>query len=146
MLGSWGRGADDFVEMIFGATTQNPDAFPPAVLDVYKDAFRPHGALTPPIDYYRNMDRNWELMAPYAERKIEVPCLMVSARNDPVLTPEMTAGMEERVPDLERVIIEDCGHWTQQEKPAELTQAMLAYLQRLRRSVAYARSLPAKRT
>ena len=29
VLGTWGRGADDFVEMIFGATTQNPDAFPP---------------------------------------------------------------------------------------------------------------------
>jgi epoxide hydrolase A/B len=70
-------------------------------------------------------------MAPYADRKVEVPCLMVSARNDPVLTPEMSVGMEERVPDLERVIIEDCGHWTQQEKPAELTAAMLAYLQRI---------------
>jgi len=59
VLGTWGRGVDDFVEMIFGATTQAPDAFPPAVLDVYKDAFRPVGALTPPLEYYRNMDRNW---------------------------------------------------------------------------------------
>jgi len=133
VLGTWGRGIDDFVEMIFTATTQDPTVFPPHVLAVYKDAFRPHGALTPPIEYYRNMDRNWELMAPYADRKVEVPCLMVSARNDPVLTPEMTVGMEERVPDLERVIIEDCGHWTQQEKPEELTAAMLAYLQRLPR-------------
>ena len=63
VLGSWGRGVDDFVEMIFGATTQNADAFPPAVLDVYKEAFRPVGALTPPIEYYRNLDRNWELTA-----------------------------------------------------------------------------------
>jgi epoxide hydrolase A/B len=60
MLGTWGRGVDDFVEMIFGATTQNAEEFPPAVLDVYKDAFRPVGALTPPIEYYRNMDRNWD--------------------------------------------------------------------------------------
>ena len=131
MLGSWGRGADDFVEMIFGATTQNADAFPPHVLDVYKDAFRPVGALTPPIEYYRNMDRNWELMAPVADRTIDVPCLMISAANDPVLTPAMTLGMEERVPDLERVVIEDCGHWTQQERPEETSQAMLAYLRRL---------------
>ncbi len=65
VLGTWGRGTDDFVEMIFGATTQNADAFPPDVLDVYKDAFRPAGALTPPIEYYRNMDRNWELTAGY---------------------------------------------------------------------------------
>ena len=91
VLGSWGRGVDDFVEMIFGATTQNPDAFPPEVLDVYKDAFRPVGALTPPIEYYRNMDRNWELTAAIADRTIDVPCLMISAANDPVLTPAMTA-------------------------------------------------------
>jgi pimeloyl-ACP methyl ester carboxylesterase len=77
------------------------------------------------------MDRNWELTAHIAHRTIDVPCLMISAANDPVLTPMMTAGMEERVPDLERVVIEDCGHWTQQERPRETSAAMLAYLRRL---------------
>ena len=130
---SWGRGADDFIDMIFSGTasTNNRDAFPPEVLDVYKDAFRPAGALTPPIEYYRNMDRNWELMAPVADRRIDVPCLMISATDDPVLTPAMSEGMEERVPNLERVVIENCGHWTQQERPEETTAAMLSYLQRL---------------
>jgi pimeloyl-ACP methyl ester carboxylesterase len=133
VLQTWGRGVDDFVEMIFGATTQASNAFPSEVLDVYKDAFRPLGALTPPIEYYRNMDRNWELTAGIADRTIDVPCLMISATDDPVLTPAMTLGMEERVPDLERVVIENCGHWTQQERPAETTAAMLAYLRRLER-------------
>ncbi len=134
---SWGRGADDFVEMIFGATTVNSAAFPPAVLDVYKDAFRPAGALTPPLEYYRNMDRNWELTAPVAARTVDVPCLMISAAGDPVLTPAMTAGMEERVPDLERVVIEECGHWTQQERPEETSAAMCSYLNRLREDSAW---------
>jgi pimeloyl-ACP methyl ester carboxylesterase len=129
---SWGRGADDFIDMIFGAArSNNSDAFPPSVLDVYKDAFRPAGALTPPIEYYRNMDRNWELMAPIADRTIDVPCLMISATDDPVLTPAMSEGMEERVPNLERIVIENCGHWTQQERPEETTAAMLSYLERL---------------
>jgi epoxide hydrolase A/B len=130
---SWGRGSDDFIDMIFGgaAGSNNSDAFPPAVLDVYKDAFRPAGALTPPIEYYRNMDRNWELMAPIADRTIDVPCLMISATDDPVLTPAMSEGMEERVPNLERIVIENCGHWTQQERPEETTAAMLSYLERL---------------
>ena len=57
------------------------------MLDVYKTAFRPVGALTPPIEYYRNLDRNWELTAPIADRTIDVPCLMISAADDPVLTP-----------------------------------------------------------
>ncbi len=133
VLGTWGRGSDDFIDMIFGMTTQNADAFPPAVLDVYKDAFRPAGALTPPIEYYRNLDRNWELTTPIADRTVDVPCLMISAADDPVLTPAMTAGMEERVPNLERVVIEDCGHWTQQERPGETNEAMLTYLNKLDR-------------
>ncbi len=132
VLGTWGRGTDDFIEMIFGGEmVRNADAFPRHVLAVYKRAFRPVGALTPPIEYYRNLDRNWELTAPIADRRIEVPCLMISAADDLVLTPAMTAGMEERIPDLERVVIEDCGHWTQQERPEETTAAMLAYLNRL---------------
>jgi pimeloyl-ACP methyl ester carboxylesterase len=132
VFSTWGRGIDDFIEMIFGGpATSNHDAFPPEVLDVFKDAFRGAGALTPPIEYYRNMDRNYELMTPIADRKIDVPCLMISAANDPVLTPAMADGMEERVPNLERVLIENCGHWTQQERPAETTGAMLGYLRRL---------------
>src|SRR5436305_9543881 len=74
------------------------------------------------------MDRNWELMAPIADRTVDVPCLMISATDDPVLTPAMSEGMEERVPNLERVVIENCGHWTQQERPDQTTAAMLGYL------------------
>ena len=129
---SWGRGADDFVELMFrNEWVRNPDAFDDEVLEIYKEAFRPVGALTPPIEYYRNMDRNWELTADLAEVTVGVPCLMITAENDPVLTPAMAEGMEERVPDLEKVMIRDCGHWTQQERPAETTAAMLAYLERL---------------
>jgi pimeloyl-ACP methyl ester carboxylesterase len=129
---SWGRGADDFVDMIFlNEMNRNPAAFTPEVLEVYKDAFRPAGALTPPIEYYRNIDRNWHLTAEIADRTIDAPCLMISAENDIVLSPAMSEGMEERVPNLERVLVRDCGHWTQQERPQETTDAMLGYLTKL---------------
>ena len=126
---SWGRGHDDFVEMIFvNEMLRNADAFPSDVLEEFKRAFRPIGALTPPIEYYRNMDRNWELSAAWADRRIEVPCLMISAADDPVLPPVLTTGMEERIPNLTKVVIDECGHWTQQERPDETTAAMLDYL------------------
>jgi len=130
---SWGdRAHDDFVEVMFGfPATVVAEAFPPDVLDVYKRAFRPVGSLTPPLEYYRNMDRNWELTAPIADRTIDVPCLMISADGDRVLKPAMADGMEARVPMLEKIVIENCGHWTQQERPRETTAAMLAYLKRL---------------
>jgi pimeloyl-ACP methyl ester carboxylesterase len=34
------------------------------------------------------------------------------------------------VSDLETVMIEQCGHWTQQEKPAELNRILVEWLSR----------------
>jgi pimeloyl-ACP methyl ester carboxylesterase len=59
-----------------------------------------------------------------------VPALMISAVNDVVLPPSLSEGMERYVPDLEKVLIRDCGHWTQQEKPEETNAAMLDWLKR----------------
>jgi microsomal epoxide hydrolase/non-specific protein-tyrosine kinase len=53
---------------------------------------------------------------------------MVCAEKDPILKPEMADGMEAHVPNLRKVLIEDCGHWTQQEKPAEVNAALLEFL------------------
>ena len=131
---SWGRGADDFIEMIFlNDMLRNKDAFPPEIIEEFKRAFRPAGALTPPIEYYRNMDRNWELSEAWDDQLITVPCLMICAENDPVLSPAMANGMEARVPNLTKVLINDCGHWTQQERPVETNAAMITYLEGLRR-------------
>ena len=55
---------------------------------------------------------------------------MVTAEWDPVLRPEMASGMSSLVTNLETVMIEKCGHWTQQEKPDELNQAMIDWLKR----------------
>jgi pimeloyl-ACP methyl ester carboxylesterase len=38
--------------------------------------------------------------------------------------------MERFVPDLERVLIHGSGHWTQQEKPAETSRAMIDWLKK----------------
>ena len=54
-------------------------------------------------------------------QKIEVECLMISAANDYVLHPGLTKNMEARVPNLTKVVIDDCGHWTQQEQPEATT-------------------------
>jgi len=81
------------------------------------------------IGWYRNFSRNWELTEGQVE-KIDVPCLMISAADDIVLRPEMTAGMENHIADLEKHIIPDCGHWTQSEKPAELNALMTDWLKR----------------
>ena len=62
--------------------------------------------------------------------KVDVPSLMVMAENDVVLSPAMTEGMERYVPDLERVLVEKSGHWTQQEYPEEVNRAILGWLEK----------------
>ena len=72
------------------------------------------------INWYRNFTRNWERSANLSD-VVEVPSLMIMAENDLVLPPSAADGMEAIVPDLEKHLIRGCGHWTMQEKPAEVS-------------------------
>jgi pimeloyl-ACP methyl ester carboxylesterase len=106
----------------------NADAISDDDLDVYVEAFR-KGGLRGPINYYRNLDANWEATPHFAGRRVEQPTLMIITDKDPILLPQMARGMEQHVPDLRTVLIEDCGHWTQQERPDEVSLAMVRFLQ-----------------
>lgn len=104
-------------------------------LAFYADAFAASG-FRGALNWYRNIMRNWELMAPFAGAKVTVPALYVAGERDLVLrfpgARELVAGLERFVPDLRgKVILPGCGHWTQQERAAEVTQAMLGFLRGL---------------
>ena len=100
----------------------------PGELKVFVDTFTRTG-FTGGINWYRNMTRNWEVSGTM-EQKVHVPGLMIMAEDDVVLSPAMADGMERFVPDLERVLIRHCGHWTQQEHPEETSAAMIDWLTR----------------
>uniref|UniRef100_A0A8C6C1I7 Bifunctional epoxide hydrolase 2 n=1 Tax=Monodon monoceros TaxID=40151 RepID=A0A8C6C1I7_MONMO len=82
-----------------------------------------------PLNWYRNMERNWQWGRKGLGRKILVPALMVTAEKDFVLVPEMSKHMEDWIPHLKRGHIKDCGHWTQMEKPTELNQILIEWLE-----------------
>jgi len=98
-------------------------------LDHYTEAFTESG-FRGPVSWYRNFDRNWERHPEIGAQTIQQPCLMVTAEWDVVLPPSTAEPMPERIPDLETVMIEGCGHWTQQEKPAELNAILIDWLTR----------------
>jgi pimeloyl-ACP methyl ester carboxylesterase len=81
------------------------------------------------INWYRNFTRNWERSEAIVDH-VSVPSLMVMAEKDAVLPPSAADGMETWVPDLDRALIAGSGHWTQQEKPAEVNKVILEWMDR----------------
>ena len=97
-------------------------------LDVYAAAFAA-GGFTGPINWYRNWARNWK-STKGVDQTVRVPALFVGAENDILISRKQIDTMKPLVPDLEMQTIEDCGHWTQQEKPDELNRIILDWLAR----------------
>jgi pimeloyl-ACP methyl ester carboxylesterase len=88
------------------------------------------------LNWYRNIDRNWSLMAPFAGAKVTVPALYVAGERDAVLkfpgTAEILASQKQVVPALQGpILLPGCGHWTQQERPEAVNDAMLGFLRGL---------------
>jgi pimeloyl-ACP methyl ester carboxylesterase len=97
-------------------------------LRVYVEAFS-RGGLAGPFNWYRNIVRNAKILEK-VDSRITVPCLMISSEDDIFLPPSLAEGMEHYLPDLEKQIIAECGHWTQAENPEELNRLMLDWLMR----------------
>ncbi|ABF62637.1 alpha/beta hydrolase fold (plasmid) [Ruegeria sp. TM1040] len=91
-------------------------------LEVFVSAFKASG-FTPGINWYRNMDRNWHILAEI-DPVIRHPALMIYGLQDPIPPSE---NLSEFVPNV-AIRSLDCGHWIQQERPEETTQVMLEWL------------------
>ena len=92
-------------------------------LSVFVAAFESSG-FTGSINWYRNLDRNWHLMADVTPI-IHQPTLMIYGERDTIPKSE---NLKNIVPNLDIVCL-DCGHWIQQEKPEETTQSILNWLE-----------------
>lgn len=97
----------------------------PAEMAVFVDTFTRTG-FTGGINWYRNFTRNWQ-RSENLDHTVRQPSLMIMAENDLVLPPSAADGMERVVPDLARHLVRDSGHWTQQEKPDEVTATILQW-------------------
>jgi pimeloyl-ACP methyl ester carboxylesterase len=92
-------------------------------LSVFVSTFESSG-FTGSINWYRNLDRNWHLLAD-ANPIIHQPTLMIYGEQDMIPKSE---NLKNIVPNLD-IISLDCGHWIQQEKPEETTQSILKWLE-----------------
>jgi pimeloyl-ACP methyl ester carboxylesterase len=98
-------------------------------LSTYVSAFT-EGGIAGPVNWYRNIDRNAGALAHTLDSQITQPTLMIAADSDPVLPLSLIDGMDRWIENLDIVVIEDCGHWTQQEQPEAVNAALIEWLGR----------------
>jgi pimeloyl-ACP methyl ester carboxylesterase len=118
-----------------GAPKTLPAWLSEADIDFYAGEFKRSG-FRGPLNYYRNTDRNWELMAAFAGVPVTVPALYVAGDRDMVVsfpgTAELLANLKQFVPALRNVqMLPGCGHWTQQERPGEVNAAIIDFIRSL---------------
>jgi pimeloyl-ACP methyl ester carboxylesterase len=113
------------------ATDELPAWLTDEDLDFYASEFSRTG-FAGGLNWYRNQDRNWELLAPWQGAVVTPSALFVAGTRDPVVD---FPGMDRLLPNLrmfvpnllDSVLIDGAGHWTQQERPDELSERLVAF-------------------
>jgi pimeloyl-ACP methyl ester carboxylesterase len=123
----------------FLSRMDSPSSLPPwltaADIDFYASEFARTG-FRGGLNWYRNIDRNWELLAPFSGMKVAAPALYVAGDRDLVVkfpgAEQLIANLSKFVPELRATImLPGCGHWTQQERAPQVNAAILDFLRHL---------------
>lgn len=121
----------------FNTTLLLPDALPAWLSQDTLDrsiAELEYSGLVGPLNYYRNAEEDWDALGEFAGRPITVPALFIGGDRDVVTiwAQEAIRRADEVFTDLRgRIIVPDCGHWIQQEKPDAVNAALLTFLSTL---------------
>lgn len=121
------------------STLVDPDTLPPwlepdALADMV--ARFEHGGFRGPLNWYRNVDRTWELTAALHEKPLEQPYLFIAGSKDGVIkfpgARTTVEALREVAPNVRGAhLLEGAGHWVQQERPEEVSRLMLSFLKDL---------------
>jgi pimeloyl-ACP methyl ester carboxylesterase len=99
-------------------------------IDVFTEGFKRTG-FRGGVNWYRNIDRNWELTPFLSEVKIHQPSLFIAGELDAVITMSGPGfdNLENSVLNLkQKILIPGAGHWVQQERPQEVNGALIDFL------------------
>ncbi|MEU9131014.1 alpha/beta hydrolase [Kitasatospora sp. NPDC048540] len=120
---------------LFEDPAELPDWLTEADIDFYTAEYSAHG-FARPLNWYRNLDRNWELTSAWHGARIEAPALLIVGERDLVAASpharDALDGLHHHVPRLQEILwLPGTGHWTQQERPKEVSEALIQFVQGL---------------
>ena len=104
-------------------------------LDFYEAEFTASG-FRGPLNRYRNHEADYEWLQNWAGKRIEQPALFIGGTRDPATflfgaIEDPVALVKMFAPRAEGHILDGVGHWTQQERPDEVSAVLIDWLKRL---------------
>ena len=121
----------------FADTFVLPEKLPPWLteqdLNFFTSQFKQSG-FRGGVNWYRNIDRNWELTPFLYGAKIIQPTVFAAGDRDMVMemSPDGYKMLETNAPNLhKKYLIPGAGHWIQQERPTEISQLLVEFLKEL---------------
>lgn len=132
-------GGERLLKRLFREGAENPEAFDDGAIRRYAEACSRPGAMTGMLNYYRAAFRGTVRSAipgrsaPTATTSdglIDRPTLLLWGMGDEALSPRLTEGLGEWVPDLEVDRIDDASHWVQMDAPDRVNDALVGFLSR----------------
>jgi len=99
-------------------------------LQTYEKDFERSG-FTGGLNWYRNLDRNWELTASLTEAPLSQPSMFLAGELDPILGlyRNYQTAIAKSMPGLRQTaVLKGIGHWITQEDPITLNRLLLDFL------------------
>lgn len=109
-----------------------PGWLPQEALDHYVTEMEYTG-LTGPVNYYRNLELDWELLGEFQGTNVRVPSFFIGGTRDvaTIWGHESRSRAAEVMDDYRGEVILDSGHRIQQEQPQQTNAALLDFLKGL---------------
>ena len=96
------------------------DAFPPDVLRSYGQVLAEPARARASVRLYRTFQLREALpvfLGRYGDARLTVPTRLVGGRYDPLVTPALLAGYEDRADDMQVEVLDGVGHFVPEEAP-----------------------------
>jgi pimeloyl-ACP methyl ester carboxylesterase len=97
-------------------------------LDYYVNAYKKTG-MTGALGFYRNMTEDYSHLKELYQKGITQPALFIGGGAEPAVKFGSLDAMKAALPYLRKtIVLPGCGHWLQQERPAEVNAALIEFL------------------